>query len=184
LPLAVPLAGIVMLGIAGRKASSRSAIAFLCISLVLLGFMLACGSSSSSPPPPVGITVSPNTKVNLYFDEAGNSWLAAATQQQYMANVTNSTNTAVSWEVNGVASGNTTFGTITSAGLYTAPATLPSPATFNVTAVAQADTTKTANDQVNILTPTATGTFTPTVTVTEGVSQHSLPAPGITLIVQ
>jgi len=184
LPLAVPLAGIVMLGIAGRKASRRSAIAFLCISLVLLGFMLACGSSSSSPPPPVGITVSPNTKVNLYFDEAGNSWLAAATQQQYTANVTNSTNTAVSWEVNGVASGNTTFGTITSAGLYTAPATLPSPATFNVTAVAQADTTKTANDQVNILTPTATGTFTPTVTVTEGVSQHSLPAPGITLIVQ
>ncbi len=183
LPLSVPLAGIVMFGIAGRKVSRRSAIAFLCISLVLLGFMVACGSSSSSTPPPVGITISPNTPVNLYFDEAGNSWPAAATEQQYTANVTNSTNTAVTWEVNGVAGGNATFGTITAAGLYTAPATLPTPATFNVTAVAQADTTKTAPDQVNIQTPTATGTYTPTVTVTEGVTQHSLPA-GITLIVQ
>jgi len=83
--------------------------------------------------------------------------------------------------VNGVAGGNATFGIITSAGLYTAPATLPSPATFNVTAIAQADTTKTASDQVNIQTPTTLGTFTVNVTATESGVSHSQP---VTLTVQ
>lgn len=40
-----------------------------------------------------------------------------------------------SWTVNGVAGGNATFGTITSDGLYTAPAAVPTPATFDVCAV-------------------------------------------------
>jgi len=119
--------------------------------------------------------------VSLYFNEAGNTWPPTATQQQFTATVTNASNTAVSWQVNGVAGGNATFGIITSAGLYTAPATLPSPANFNVTAIAQADTTKTASDQVIIQTPTAVETFTVTVTATEGATQHSQP---VTLIVQ
>ncbi len=45
-----------------------------------------------------------------------------------------STDTAVSWSVNGVPNGDTTLGTITSAGVYTAPADLPSPATVQITA--------------------------------------------------
>jgi len=187
LPLTLPIAGVVMLGLmrgkVSRKVSKRSAIALLFFSLALLGFMVACGGGSSSPPPPppVGITVTPNTAVNLYFNEAGNTWPATATQQQFTAAVTNATNTAVSWQVNGVSGGNATFGTITSAGLYTAPATLPSPTSFNVTAIAQADTTKTASDQVNILTPTAVGTFTVTVTATESSAVQSQP---VTLVVQ
>jgi len=39
------------------------------------------------------------------------------------------------WTVNGVAGGNSTYGTITSAGAYTAPASVPSPSTFDVCAV-------------------------------------------------
>src|SRR5580692_2887231 len=41
---------------------------------------------------------------------------------QYTATVTGLTNTAVTWEVSGKKGGNSTLGTITQNGLYTAPA--------------------------------------------------------------
>ena len=44
---------------------------------------------------------------------------------QYKATVTGLTNTAVTWEINGVVGGNSKLGTITTNGLYTAPATIP-----------------------------------------------------------
>jgi uncharacterized protein (DUF1800 family) len=44
---------------------------------------------------------------------------------QYTATVTGLTNTAVTWSVTGVVGGNATNGRITQAGLYTAPATIP-----------------------------------------------------------
>jgi hypothetical protein len=57
----------------------------------------------------------------------------------FQATVTGSTNTAVTWEVNGQMNGNSTVGMIAS-GLYTAPSTVPSPATVTITALAQANT--------------------------------------------
>ncbi len=44
---------------------------------------------------------------------------------QYAASVTGLANTAVTWSVSGVKGGNATQGTITTAGLYSAPATIP-----------------------------------------------------------
>jgi DNA-binding beta-propeller fold protein YncE len=44
------------------------------------------------------------------------------------------TNDAVNWSVNGVAGGNTSVGTITSGGVYTAPASLPKATTASITA--------------------------------------------------
>ncbi|HEY4303323.1 MAG TPA: Ig-like domain-containing protein [Gemmatimonadaceae bacterium] len=38
------------------------------------------------------------------------------------------------WTVNGISGGNATFGTITAAGFYTAPATVPTPSSFNICA--------------------------------------------------
>ena len=110
----------------------------------MIGLMVACGGGSSSPPPPppVSVTVTPSTAVHLYANETGNTWPANLTQQKFSATVNNSTNQTVAWQVNGVAGGNSTFGTIDSTGLYTAPVAVPSPASFNVTAVAAADTTK------------------------------------------
>ncbi|HEY6946096.1 MAG TPA: hypothetical protein VI431_13220, partial [Candidatus Acidoferrum sp.] len=64
--------------------------------------------------------------------------------------VTGTTNTAVTWEVNNMAGGSTATGTITSSGAYTAPAQVPNPATVTVTAVSQADTTKSASASVTI----------------------------------
>ena len=68
----------------------------------------------------------------------------------FSATVTGTTNTAVNWQVAGVQGGNATVGTITAAGVYTAPNTLPSPSTEVVTAVSQADTTKTGSGRVQV----------------------------------
>ena len=57
---------------------------------------------------------------------------------QFTAAVTGTTNTAVTWQVNGTTGGSTANGTISAMGIYSAPATLPSPATVTVGAVSQA----------------------------------------------
>ena len=57
----------------------------------------------------------------------------------------------MSWSVNGVAGGNSVDGVIDSAGMYTAPADLPSPATIRVTATSAADPTKTATANVTVV---------------------------------
>jgi len=69
---------------------------------------------------------------------------------QFTATVRNATNTAVTWQVNTVDGGNATVGTISATGLYTAPATVPSPADVTVRAIAQADTSKTASATVSV----------------------------------
>jgi len=70
--------------------------------------------------------------------------------QQFAATVANTSNTAVTWSVSGVTGGNATVGTISATGLYTAPATVPSPAAVTVTARSQADTTKSGSATVTI----------------------------------
>ena len=73
--------------------------------------------------------------------------------QSFTATVTGSTNTSVTWSVNGTANGSATTGTINSAGLYTAPANLPSPNTVTVTASSAADATKQGNSGVTLENP-------------------------------
>jgi hypothetical protein len=51
----------------------------------------------------------------------------AQSTQTFTATVTGSSNTNVTWSVNGIAGGNATLGTISAAGLYTAPNNLPAP---------------------------------------------------------
>lgn len=111
-------------------------------------FLGGCGGGSTStgtnppPPPPspsIVVTISPSTASALL----GNS-------QPFSADVTNTANTSVTWSVNGVTGGSASMGMITSSGLYTAPADLPSPTTVQVTATSQADPTKFATAQLNI----------------------------------
>jgi len=70
--------------------------------------------------------------------------------QQFTATVTNTSSSAVSWQVNGVAGGNSKAGTITSTGLYTAPDVIPSPASVTISAVLQADTSISGNSIATI----------------------------------
>ena len=68
----------------------------------------------------------------------------------FLAKVTGSTNTAVTWEVNGITGGNSASGTI-SVGVYTAPVQVPNPANVIVTALAQADSTKSKSANVLVV---------------------------------
>jgi hypothetical protein len=68
--------------------------------------------------------------------------------------VQNTSNPAVNWQVNGIAGGNSSVGTITASGAatasYTAPAKVSGVVTVTVTAELQADATKTGSAQVTI----------------------------------
>lgn len=138
--------------------------------------------SGGGAPPPVSVTVAP-TSASLQVSQT----------QQFTATVTGSSNTAVTWQVNGVAGGNSTVGTISTTGLYTAPATVPNPANVTVKAVSQADPTKSASANVTVtfvsssafyVSPSGndanTGTLAlPWRTITHAIGQVS---PGSTLI--
>lgn len=82
---------------------------------------------------PVVVTVAPSTT-------AANT----GGVQQFTHTVTGAANTAVTWSVNNIAGGNATVGTITAGGLYTAPASVPAPATVAVRATSVADPSKSA----------------------------------------
>jgi len=58
---------------------------------------------------------------------------------QFSANVTGTSNQAVSWGVNGQGAGNAAVGTISSTGLYLAPSTVPNPVTVSVTVTSEAN---------------------------------------------
>ncbi len=98
--------------------------------------------------PVVSVTVTPNSM----------SVLTGATQQ-FNASVVGNSNTAVTWTVHGTGCSAATCGTITSAGLYTAPQTVPSPANVTVTATSSADLSKTSSASVTILSASATNTI-------------------------
>jgi hypothetical protein len=74
---------------------------------------------------------------------------------QFIGNVSGSSNTNVTYQVNGVTGGDQVHGTINSSGLYLAPSTVPNPATVTVTAIAQANTSITATAMVTIIAATA-----------------------------
>jgi uncharacterized protein (DUF1800 family) len=76
--------------------------------------------------------------------------------QQFTAAVTGSTNTGVTWAVNGIAGGNATLGTIIGNGNYNAPPTLPVNTAINVTATSLADTTSSGTAAVTLQNPVPT----------------------------
>src|SRR5579864_2330485 len=108
--------------------------------IVVATALLLVGCGGSSPPPPaIAISVSPATAT-----------VAPGSSVVFTATVSNTSDTAVSWKVNNIASGNATVGTISSQGVYVAPKTEPKPPTVNVQAVSQADPTKFATALVTI----------------------------------
>ncbi len=129
---------------------SRLRIALSFLAILSLVIAVGCGGSGNNsgnngdngtgppPPPSIAITISPTSAT-----------LAAGATQQFQATVTGSTNTAVTWQVNGVAGGSTQTGTISTTGLYTAPSP-DQPLQVTVTAVAAADTSKTAAAAVTV----------------------------------
>jgi hypothetical protein len=90
-------------------------------------------------PPPVSIAISPTSAT-----------VRVRQGRQFTATIQGTTNTSATWKVNGIVGGNGTVGTISQAGAYKAPNTVPSPSTVTVSATAAADPTKTATASVTI----------------------------------
>jgi aryl-phospho-beta-D-glucosidase BglC (GH1 family) len=76
--------------------------------------------------------------------------VSAGSTQQFSASIFGASNTAVSWAVSGAGCSDAVCGTVSGSGLYTAPATPPSPGTVTVSATAVADSTKSAAASVTI----------------------------------
>lgn len=99
-------------------------------------------------PAPIGVAISPTSA----SAQACPSTPCPASMVSFSATVINYTQTsAVTWEVDGHANGNSQVGTITSAGVYTAPASVPNPAAVTVAAVSVEDPTKSATATVTIV---------------------------------
>jgi uncharacterized protein (DUF1800 family) len=71
-------------------------------------------------------------------------------QQVFTVMVTGALNQSVTWTVNGEAGGDSTIGTITATGTYTAPLTLPTPNTVTVTATSVEDPTRSSSATVTL----------------------------------
>src|SRR2546427_8320228 len=90
------------------------AVTLVAVALVSCG---GGGGGGGSSPPPVWVSVSP-AMAGVFVGGA----------VQFMATVSDATDTTVTWQVNHVAGGNATTGRISSSGLYVAPPAAPSPA--------------------------------------------------------
>ena len=130
--------------------------------------LVGCGSISSSPTPSTTITVALNqTSVNV----------AAGATTQFTASVKGSTNTSVTWSVDGVSGGNTTSGTISSSGLYTAPSVA---GTHTVTATSVADTSDSAKAAVTVTLQALMLSPSSALLATAGTQQFSATLQGAT----
>lgn len=91
----------------------------------------------------VVVSVSPSS-ANVQID----------TQRQFTATVSGTSNTAVTWDVNGIVGGNSSVGFIDSiSGLYTAPHAPPSPATVTVRATSASTPTANGTASVTVVNP-------------------------------
>jgi hypothetical protein len=109
-------------------------------------------SLTISPPPALGVTVSVSGQENIL----------TGAQAPFTATVGNTNVQTVTWQVNGITGGNSTFGTITpnavvaDQGDYAAPTTAPTPPVIVVSAIPNADPALHATVPVTITAPIVT----------------------------
>jgi hypothetical protein len=155
---------------------------------LLLCVQIGCGSTNGgskgrTPPPPPTVTVS--------LSAAAADVRLGATDQ-LTATVSGSSNHSVNWFVNGIAGGNSTVGTISTSGVYSAPANMPNPGTAAIKAVSAADSTATATSTLTLWNPApvlssvspqtfAVGSFTLTINGSEFVNGAHVTFGGATL---
>ena len=89
-----------------------------------------------------GVTVTPATVT-----------IRAGSNESFAAVVSSSPNASVTWSVNSIAGGNASSGTIDANGMYTAPASLPTPNTITIAATSSDDATKTGSSAVTLQNP-------------------------------
>jgi hypothetical protein len=120
------------------------------------GLLFGCGFAGSPPVNRIVVTIHPPSAA-----------VALGETQQFQATVTGTANTAVIWSVSSNGTSNSAIGTISSSGLYSAPATLPNPASVTITATSQAAPESNAS---------ATVTLTDSLQVSVSPAAASVPA--------
>ena len=136
--------------------------AYLAILLAVSG----C-ASSSSPTNSTPVNTTPQVTVS------GAGQVRLGSTAQLTATVTNETNTAVTWAVNGITGGSAAVGTISTTGLYTPPASMPATNPVTITAVSVAAPTLVGAAVETIWNPSPAVT-TATVSQTYGATTGTL----------
>jgi serine protease len=107
----------------------------------------ACLTAIPRPEPPdVSVTISP-TRATLQVNA----------MQAFAAAVANAPDTSVTWQVNDIDGGNPAVGTISTDGVYTAPAGVPSPSGITVTAISSAYPSAKGSAEVTIIAASSGG---------------------------
>ncbi len=133
------------------KRVSPGALAGLLVVMASGIFLAGCNTSNSTGiiiPLPV-VTISP-------FSAS----VQAGEPMQFTANVVSTTSTTITWSVNNILGGNSTLGTVSTTGLYMAPATVPNPPTVTVAATSSAETRPYGAAIVTITAPPVNATVT------------------------
>src|ERR1700738_3503450 len=150
--------------------TSLSALFLLAAVLAASACMVGCagtGASSAAltPPPP------PAPSMSVTITPSRASVVLGATQT-FVAAVTNASDTGVTWTVNGGVGGSATTGTISAAGVFTAPPDLPASTDAQITATSVADATKSATAAAPITSDIAIALTPGTAGVLLGAAQH------------
>lgn len=129
--------------------SCRTFLFLLGLTALATAFSGCGGGGTSTPPPPPPPPPPTVTSVTVSLSSAN---LFVKATQQFTANVqgTGNFNSAVTWFVNDLQGGNSAVGTISSGGLYTAPAAAPNPASVTIKAQSVQDSTKSGSTTVAI----------------------------------
>jgi hypothetical protein len=130
---------------------TRIYFALLLMCALVAPTLVGCGggvSQGNPPPGPDPQPPPPASNITVAVTPSTGSVTIGQTLQ-FKATVSNTTNTGVTWKVNGVAGGNASVGTISSTGMFTAPGKVPSGST-SITATSVADTTKSASVTVAV----------------------------------
>ena len=140
--------------------------------------MLAASVSTANAAPARTISVSPQ-----------NATIEATTTKQFTASVSFTPN-AVTWEVNGIKSGNARVGTISGTGLYTPPVVIPSPNVVTIAARSTSHTTVVGSTRLTITrlvpvlssitpTPIVVGSYSETLTGSKFASDSQVLVNGV-----
>jgi hypothetical protein len=170
------------LGTAGRELKNKTpnhhttrspkltlALLIVCASLAMI-IAAGCGATSSGKSGSSGGSGGGSgggSNSSVVISPAGANVRIGDTQP-FSATVTGAPNNDVTWSVNNMIGGDATTGTISSAGVYSAPTTLPSPNSVTVTAVSSSSSSITGSVIVDLLNPIPSLTSIQPATINTG----------------